>query len=81
MVGAILFEPNIRRVFKSWINSWETLYKKRSFVHWYVAEGTDEGIFYEAIENMKGISGDLRDFGEREEACEEEEDDYWSRMS
>lgn len=42
------------------------LYRKRSFVHWYVGEGLEEGEFAESIENIRSLATDYKDCGSDE---------------
>lgn len=36
-------------------HKFDLMYAKRAFVHWYVGEGLDEGLFGEAREDMAAL--------------------------
>jgi tubulin alpha len=42
----------VRHAFGNLLRSFEKLYRFRSFVHWYVGEGCEEGVMSEALEAM-----------------------------
>lgn len=42
-------------VFNKFITSFDSMYSKRAFVHWYVGEGMEEGEFSESREHLAGL--------------------------
>jgi len=43
---------------KSLANSYDSMYAKRAFVHWYVGSGLSEGFFSEAREDVQAFITD-----------------------
>jgi tubulin alpha len=62
----------ISQVFKRFNAKFDMLFSKRSFVHWYVGSGMEEGELSEAREDMEAM---IRDYDEIENYVQEEDED------
>ena len=60
----------------TWANmchKFDLMFAKRAFVHWYVAEGFEEGEFFEARENLETLMMDYREMS-LDSICKDSED-------
>jgi tubulin alpha len=53
----------------------DSLYTRRAYVHWYVAEGMEETLFSEAREDLEQIEKEYAEMGEETELGEETEEE------
>uniref|UniRef100_A0A7S3GAZ0 Tubulin alpha chain n=1 Tax=Palpitomonas bilix TaxID=652834 RepID=A0A7S3GAZ0_9EUKA len=67
----------VKEVFSRLAHKFDLMYAKRAFVHWYTAEGMEEGRFTEAREALANLEKDYNDIeAESEYSDEEDEEDY-----
>ena len=60
---------SIRDVFSRMKRKFNLMFNKKAFLHWYLAEGMEEGQFQEALENQSALEKDY------EEVCQEINDE------
>ena len=66
----------IQFLFRRLMEQFQTMFRKRAFIHWYTGEGMDELEFCAAEEGVQGLIDDYNDCNEQdeyEESCDEDE--------
>ena len=54
-------DSRVKYLFEGILKKYDTLYAKRSFVHWYVGEGLSEGFMPAARADVSDLEGDYNE--------------------
>eukprot|EP00172_Hildenbrandia_rubra_P001459 Plantae.Rhodophyta-Hildenbrandia_rubra.ctg2004.p1 GENE.Plantae.Rhodophyta-Hildenbrandia_rubra.ctg2004~~Plantae.Rhodophyta-Hildenbrandia_rubra.ctg2004.p1 ORF type:complete len:453 (+),score=83.85 Plantae.Rhodophyta-Hildenbrandia_rubra.ctg2004:27-1385(+) len=70
----------IQDIFKRFSRQFATMFKRKAFLHWFLAEGMDESEFTEAEANMNDLIAEYQQYQEAviHEEDENEADDYYN---
>ncbi|KAF6148561.1 hypothetical protein GIB67_042520 [Kingdonia uniflora] len=67
---------NVAEVFSRIDHKFDLMYAKRAFVYWFVGEGTEEGKFSEAHEDLVALEKDYEEVGVESAKGEDSDDGY-----
>ena len=77
LASALMMTSSIGKTIEKWNKTFDKLYSKRAYVHWYVGEGLSEGFFGEAREECEAYVKDFEEvFKQTSEGGELSDEDY-----